>query len=518
MALPTLTELVGAHGFIANDLDTTGYVALISTFQKVYFADSAKYWKLDMVGTRITSSVNPTALGTPWAQGDLCAQAGGGTGVFDEVYTHNSTYEIFVYRTNTTQFAVGTDITVAGKTTLEHAYISAVNVPPYWLPWVEKTGYEGLISDANNSGSDIGCLYSGRIVLNSVKSPHQWYMSRQGDPLDWLVDQDDVGTAISSQSSQYGKIGDIVTALISYLDHYLIFGCSGEIWVMRGDPSAGGQLTNLSSSVGVFSPQSWCWDDKGNLYFMALDGLYVLPAGAVVNNTPPENLTDDRIPKAIKDMGLNRRTDRVILGYDKKRQGIVITAVQADGAWSANMWFDLGTKGLFPEEYNAEGIPASMFRYNNRKAGVRHLLVGGQDGYIRKFDEGTKGDETTASTEETQVLDTIESHVTLAPISVSEEPRGQSKLKEISIQTGTDTDSLSYELHTAETAQELLENIEASATPLKEDDLSGDGRYASIRDKAGGAVIGLKLKNTAASESWNLEKVNIKISKKGRIK
>jgi len=518
MALPTLTELTGDHGYTANDLDTDGYVAIVPAFQKVFFADGTSYWKLDMINTRLTGEVTGT-----FTQGEIIQQKDNSTvlttGIFDETVGSGASANHFIYRTNTTQFTTASDVYgVDSGAEITGANLSAVNAPPYWLTWVEKTGYEGLISDTKNNGSDIGCLYGARIVLNSVKNPQQWYMSRAGDPLDWLVDQDDVGTAFSSQNSKIGRIGDILTAFVPYQDLYLIFGCNKELWILRGDPAAGGFLANLSASVGVFGPQSWCWDDKNNLYFMALNGLYILPFASALSGKSPENLTDDRIPKAIKDMGLNRRTDRVVMGYDKDRRGIVITVVQADGAWSANMWYDLRTKGFFPEVYNDEGIPASMLYYYDRKTASRKLLLGGQDGYIRAFDEDTKGDETTASSEGTQALDAIDSWATIAPIAISDEPRGQSKISEISIKTGTETDGVDYELHAYETAQELVEAIEAGTAAQESGTLIGGNRYNSIREKVGGAVIGLKLGNDSADESWNLEKINITISKKGKIK
>ena len=52
--MPTLTELDAEHGFVANDIDTDGYVALIPAFQSIFFADGRDYnnkgfHKLDFV-------------------------------------------------------------------------------------------------------------------------------------------------------------------------------------------------------------------------------------------------------------------------------------------------------------------------------------------------------------------------------------------------------------------------------------------------------------------------------------
>ncbi len=45
----------------------------------------------------------------------------------------------------------------------------------------------------------------------------------------------------------------------------------------------------------------------------------------------PENITKQRIPKLISSIGLNRRTDRVAMAYDKQSDGMMVSVTQKDG-------------------------------------------------------------------------------------------------------------------------------------------------------------------------------------------
>ena len=90
-----------------------------------------------------------------------------------------------------------------------------------------------------------------------MTNPHQWFCSRVNEPLDFDMSQDDAAAATSSQNSKAGEVGDVITAMISYKDHYLIWGCVNEIWCLRSDPLQGGINTCLSKTTGIFSPTSY---------------------------------------------------------------------------------------------------------------------------------------------------------------------------------------------------------------------------------------------------------------------
>lgn len=502
--MPTLTALGATHGFTAGDLDTSGWFAKVPAYQKVYFADgrtqaNGGYNKLDMVNTRLVG----TASGA-FTQGEVLTQAtSGAVGIFDETIGSGATAWHLVYRTTTTEFDAIHAVT--GADSGESVTPSSVVAPPHWTPWVETSGKEGL----PEGGANIGTLCFGRIFLNNMYSPHQWYASRVGDPLDWLTNQNDIQTPVSSQTSKAGLVGDEITAMIPFRDSYLLYGCLNEMSVLRNDPAAGGILTPIPGVDGVFSNTAWCYDNKGNLYVLGPDALYGLSPDAIVNALPAEDLTKNHLPHLIKDIGVNRRTDRVSMEYDKDRHGIVVHIVQMDGAWSVCFWIDLRTGGFFPEEYQDDHVAASMIYFKSRKKSERCLLLGGQDGYIRKYDESEKNDDGSNA---------IESWCVLGPFTDSDKPRQQIELNEISAKLGEDSDGLTVEIYKNDTAQKVVDNIINGDNPVLSRTFSYSGLQPSISEKILGAAIAINIKNTNSSETWDIEKLVATITGSGRKK
>ncbi len=404
----------------------------------------------------------------------------------------------------------GTTAVTVTQTTEGHLSVVA---PPHWLPWMLWTATAGTGAYTQkgtfpDGGSNIMALAFGRIFMNNLTSPHQWFATRAGDPQDIQVSQSDVGSAASSQTSEAGLVGDEITAMAPYKDYYLVFGCVNEVWVLRSDPVAGGILTRVSKTTGIFSNTSFCWDDKENFYFMGSDGIYSISAEALVNAQAPVNITKQHAPRLVRDMALNRRTDRVAMAYDKDRYGILISVTQMDGGWSTIFWIDLRTGGIFPEDYNADHLPASLHYFNARRKDERLLLAGGQDGYIRKFDDDTYSDDGSNA---------IDSWAFIGPITDPETARGKVKLSSLSVTTGTDTTELKVSLFSAETAEELVDNIIAGAAPSIARTFSGDNLFPTIRQKIENGAIAVRLGNDTAAKGWSIEKIIANIKPSGRI-
>ncbi len=508
--MPTLTAIGAGHGFTAGDLDTDGYVAMVPAFQTVFFADgrpydaditASGYHKLDFSNTKLTGTVT----GAGWTAGEVVTQAVSGA---QGIYIESVSTAHFVYRTGTTEF--DTTNVVTGADSTETTTPSAVTAPPHWLNWTLTDG------DFPDGGSNIMTLAFGRIFMNSMSNPNQWFATRAGDPLDIEVSQSDVGSAVSSQTSKAGLVGDEITALIGYKDYYLIFGCTNEVWVLRSDPMSSGILSRVSKTTGIFSSTAFCWDDKENFYFLGSDGIYRLSAEALVNAQAPVNITKQHIPRLVRDMALNRRTDRVAMAYDKDRYGIMLSVTQMDGGWSTIFWIDLRTSdedgnvkaAVFPETYQEDHLPASLFYFNARRKDERLLLAGGQDGYIRKFDDDTYSDDGDNA---------IDSWAFIGPVVDPEKARGKVKLSNLSVTTGTDTTNLDVSIFSAETAEELVNNIIAGASPAIARTFTGDNLLATMNQKIENGAVAIRLGNDTAAKGWSMEKIIANIKPSGRI-
>jgi hypothetical protein len=504
--MPTLTALGSGHGFTAGDLDTSGQVSMIPAYQKMYLADgrpysatigSSGYHKLDFLNTRLVG-----ATSVNFTQGEVITQAAtGATGIFDErVYRSAGVYWYLIYRTTTTEFNA---TEIVGATSGTKITPSAFAPPPHWLNWTLTTG------SFPDGGSNILSLCWGRVFMNSIQHPHQWFATRINDPLDLLLVVDDVASAQNSQATtKAGLVGDQIVAMIPYKGNTQVFGCLNNMFVMRADPAKGGFFTTLSDTTGIFSNTAWCWDDKNNLYFLGFDGIYALSAAAITEGAPPTNLTKEHVPNLITNMGLNRRTDRVVMKYDKDRYGIVVSVSQFDGEWSVSFWMDLRTGGIFPDEYAEAHTPTSLLYFNSRVKSERTLLAGCNDGYIRRWNETEKSDD--GST-------VIESEALIGPI-VGSNTRSRVGVNEVSIKTGVDTDALSVSLYSGLTAEHLIDNVVNGEPPKVTKSFTTDKLLPSIRQQVKGGAIGVKLSNNSAASTWSMEKIDIELSESGRMK
>jgi len=343
-------------------------------------------------------------------------------------------------------------------------------------------------------------------------------MSKTTNPFNWLYASTDPLSAVAGNNADAGEIGDIIRALIPYKDEYLLFGCASSLWMLTGDPAGGGIISEVDLTVGMFGANSWCFDGDGNLYFWGTGGIYKSPLGF----RSVENLTEINMPNLLADEDVNASTHRITMGYDLKRHGILICITKLSDGSNSNYWYDLKLKGFFPETYPDQCGPYSLYYYSANDNDYADLLVGCKDGYIRKFDND-KDDDIGGSDQK------INSYAVWPIQHLSEDNDKQGKLTSLTIElaggagangtnTFADTDSVTYEIHVADDAETLIEDIRDGATPIATGTLSGPGRKARIRTKVRGAWLGLKFLNSEDTETWAINRVFATIQEAGRIK
>jgi len=501
----TMTELGAANG----DIDTSDQLNMYEAFQKVFVVNGANLKVADFVNTKLTV----TALTTAPTRGSTVTQAtSAATMIVDFVNTAKT--EIYGYVTS------GTFVTTAGYTLSGGSMAPETRVPsavannPHWYDW---TPYAGGASGTMPTKAYLGCLYRGRNVLaGNPNYPHQWYMSKIGNPWNWVYASTDPLTAAAGNNADAGETGDIIRALIPYKDDYLIFGCASTIWVLTGDPAAGGEIDEVDLTVGMFGANSWCFDGGGNLYFFGTGGIYKIPLGF----RSVENLTEISLPNLISDEDANPSTHRITMAYDRKRHGILICITKLSDGSNSNYWYDLKLGGFFPESYPDECGPYSLFYYAANDNDYADLLVGCKDGYIRKFDETAKDDDIGGSD------DAISSYAVWPIQHLTKDNDREGRLTSLVFELAgggaggsfSDTDGVSYEIHIGDDAETVIEKIKDGDTPFTSGTLSGTGRKDRIRTRVRGAYIGLKLLNSTASETFAINKVFGEIKEAGKIR
>jgi hypothetical protein len=244
----------------------------------------------------------------------------------------------------------------------------------------------------------IVAMWRDRIVLaGDSDNPHLWYMSRLGDPTDWDYSPavNSSADAVAATNSDAGRIGEPVTAVVPHSDECLIFGCSTSLWILRGDPQAGGRLTKLSDECGILDKSAWCYDPEGQFYFMSQDGLYMMPAGC---GATPISLSRERLPTEL--LRIDRTLCTVSMAYDFLYRGIHIAVSKVDGGATTHWFIDTkqssggdqatpSTASFFPEAWQVAHDAFSMFSrrdYTPSNADLAPVIFGCRDGYLRQFD------------------------------------------------------------------------------------------------------------------------------------
>ncbi len=436
------------------------------------------------------------------------------------------------------------------------------NRPPVWYDWTEYGVTKALSTNIPTKAYLVG-VYRGRLVLaGNPNYPHQWYMSKVADPFNFTYGEDDPMSAVAGNNADAGQCPDIIRSLISFHDDYLIFGCASTIWILRGDPVAGGSLDNLSDTTGIFGSDSWCFDDDRNLYFWGSGGIYRIKS----DFSGIHNLTEMVLPDIINDEAADPTTHRITMGYDKKRHGIVVAITVLSTGVNSDYFYSFKTKGFYPESYPEECGPYSLFYYDANDTAYADLLVGCKDGYIRKYLNTAKDDDIGVTNE------AISSYVAY-PITPLSEMDTKGKLAELVFDLSgggaggdfSDTDGFSYALYSGDDAETTLEKMKATtawadghnyligdlvtyggleyicivahlsatgAATHEEPDtniidwnlaaftigtLTGTGRKNKIRPRMRGAFMGLKLFNSEDTQTWAVNRVLYGLKKAGKL-
>ncbi len=252
--------------------------------------------------------------------------------------------------------------------------------------------------------------WRGRLVLAGDKNnPQNFYMSRVGSPLDWNYAATDPAAAVAGNLSESGQIGEPIVALIPYTDDYMLIGCTNSLWMLQGDPANGGSIVRVSDQMGLVSPNAWCIDPAGTLYFIARGGLYsVRPIWEFYQ--PPQLLSGETYDQYFQSLINGSYYISMQWDVDAKYLHIFATPTeQVDGDWvsGTHLIFDQRNGGLWPQQYQANQGPTATCRYaaNNivQNTAVlggaqRAILLGGQDGYIRQWTSTNLTDDGSAIT------------------------------------------------------------------------------------------------------------------------
>jgi len=506
----TLTELTAANA----DINTVNPLTAVEAYQKVFIANKTNLKVADFLNTKIATAdvgANPPDFGTVLTGGSSGAEM-----IVDYITTLSSACTIYGKRITTATFSSGETVTGTDDddNAISFATSAVETAPPHWYDWTAFGGDSSF--GALPASAYLVALYRGRLVLAGHPDyPNMWYMSKIANPWKWIYEEDDRLTAVSGNNVKAGEVGDIIRALIPFGDDYFIFGCASSIHLLDGDPADNGSIDKLSGTTGIYSWTAWCKDAEENLYFFGRDGVYKMTGG----RSKPVNISRTALPKLVLDWALDPSLHRVVLTYDAKRQGILITKTTLSDGTCVGYFYSLETEGFYPVTFQTQNGIFCAYDYNSDTPTDRALLFGCNDGYLRSFLDTAKDDDTGAS-------DTaINSYFGMVePITEDFDREGVLTSLTVEMAGGasggdfSDSDGCSYEYHSADDSETALEDLKDGATAWGSGTLSGTGRKSRIRSRIRGAWLGLKFYNSTASETFGINKLFGIIKQVGRIK
>lgn len=340
------------------------------------------------------------------------------------------------------------------------------------------------------------CTWRGRTVVSGlIGDPQNWFMSAVGDPTSWnTAPFPYVSTAaVFGNNSPLGLIGDVVTSLVPWSDDVLIFGGDHTLYMLQGDPLAGGQLNLLSNTIGMCFGLPWCTGPDLTLYFVSNKlGVYMMAPGA---GSLPQ-----RMSQPIEQLlaSVNTGSNLVRLAWDDQYQGFHLyvspTAAaaasthlfweQRSGAW----WTD-----VFPNNYN----PLCCVTVDGNLPADRHTLIGAWDGYVRAQDPTALTDDGTA----------ISSSVILGPLLTKD--FDDMLLKDLQALLGEESGDVSYAVYVGRTAEQAL-STEPVATGTW-----GPGRSFDTPIRRSGHAVYVEL---TATNYWAMEAIRARVAGQNKIR
>jgi hypothetical protein len=360
--------------------------------------------------------------------------------------------------------------------------------------------------------------WRGRLVLaRCADEPHNWFLSKKDDPTNWdyFPATPTEIDAVAGNNSTAGLLPDIVNGIVPYSEDILVFGGDHSIWMLVGDPAAGGRLELVSDVVGMAFGRAWCKDPNGVLYFLgSRGGLYRWVPGAAI-----ERISLFKIERQLQDIDLTTYYVRLVWNYRDEGLHIFQCPFGAGGTQVAHWFWEQKTtsfaKDIFGTTTYTNVQPTAAFILDGDDFDDRVVLIGCEDGQVRRWDATARSDDT--RTDLTTKIP-IDSFATIFPIipTGSVVPPGEfnagleTQYHGLTVVLGDRESGCRYELFSSDEPDSI--GIARRAGQL------GPGRNAPKWEKVVGAYCGLRLRNAAPEERWAFERAYVYAMPAGMVR
>ncbi len=361
--------------------------------------------------------------------------------------------------------------------------------------WTADAGT--LPVDVSGNIANMGVKYRDRVVLAGLlDDPHNWFMSAVGDALNFDYGATVTATmAVAGNNTNAGEIGDTLTCLAPYSDDVMLMGGDHTTWIMRGDPAARGIIDNLSYKTGIAGPRAFAWDPKGNIHFFGAGTHWVMNA----EGASPEAISRGRMDRIWRALDLS--TNEIILSWDVRREGLHICVVPWTQGTPTHWFWDAKTNAYWPIQYPGAMGPTAMLEFDADSPNDNALLLGGYDGYVRKYDSDATSDDGTA----------ISSSVIFTPVQLGGSEQN-TKCQGATVIMGNNSGDATFEVYAGEspqTAQDLGKKVFQRVVSA--------GRNQIINRVMGNTIL-FRISNSVLDARWVCETMNVKLAAAGRTR
>jgi len=352
--------------------------------------------------------------------------------------------------------------------------------------------WAGLVTDgALPTGCRLVQFFRGSAYLAATDSdPSIWYKSRTLDPLDWDYGADpQVSSAVAGNNGSVGQPGDAITALIAFADDYLLFGMARSLGVLVGDPGYGGQFQIASNEAGIVGPRAYCFDDRGNLYFVGAGGLYTMLKGGFM----PEPVGPRKLRRALEELDID--SNLIQMAYRASDRTVRIYATPSNGeTLGTHFVYDTRTDGFFFDQIPLGFGPWAIEQTTGVLDIDRNLVIGCNDGYVRRPDDAVFSDDGTA----------IASHVEIV---VPEAQKGVAETicQELQFVLGDGGDTITWRWFAGRSPEEV--RLQTVGSEIASGTITGTGFKTPIGLRAAGAAHKLRLEASSSTAQWCIERV-----------
>jgi len=463
--------------------------------QKLYVADygDLRVTQTDgiITGTTLTATANPTWSGLGiLTDDDVCvlSSVGGSTTA--------GTYKI--------SSVVAGSVTLASAPGNGTATFRIERAPKVYDPSTDVISIMTATSGQVPTGCPLIARFADRIVLAGAEiAPGVWYMARVSDELDWDYAQTDSRRAVAGTASAAGVPARAITALAPHSDDFLIVGCRESLWRLRGDPAYGGTLDSLSHNVGIVGMNAWTYGPVGELIFLSLDGIYVLPPGS---DARPQSLSREALPEEL--LNFDPDTTTVNIEYDIQDRGIHIFLTPDSSNTRIHWWMDWNgavdrsgrrRKTFWPLTYASAHEPTASCILQATAIEDSGVILGGRDGTLRRPTALAEDDTGTS----------FATYIKIGPIPLSQDGRF-GVLQEMQAVVAENSGDITWEVFVGNTFEAAAISASAVSTGTWSQGLNAS-------DRPGGRGQAFVIKGTGETgRQWALEQIYMVTRDSGR--